>query len=221
MTWYVVDGMDGCGKSTCAELLKEKLESEGRRVRLFSHPDSGCLFGRLEYGYLLKEGRLAKMLATVFFILDAVDSLFKMRLSSRKYDDFIFVRYLMSVAYLPDGIYRKAYRIIKKLFPMPDEFILVDVDAETSLRRIEARGEERESFENMDDLVRTREKMLSLSDGWFVVDNTLPLEEVKRLIEDHASAVLSGMRGRVSPSVCARGTRRSRIPCGRPWRSPR
>ena len=191
MTWYVVDGMDGCGKSTCADILKERLESKGRRVRMFSHPDSGCLFGRLEYGYLLKEGRLAKMLATVFFILDAVDSLLRMRLSSRRYDDFVFVRYLMSVAYLPDGSYRKAYRIIRKLFPMPDDFILVDVDAETSMKRIEARGEDREVFENMDDLVRTREKMLSLSDGWFVVDNTLPLEDVRRLIEDHVEEVVS------------------------------
>ena len=191
MTWYVVDGMDGCGKSTCADILKERLESKGRRVRMFSHPDSGCQFGRLEYGYLLKEGRLAKMLATVFFILDAVDSLLRMRLSSRRYDDFVFVRYLMSVAYLPDGSYRKAYRIIRKLFPMPDDFILVDVDAETSMKRIEARGEDREAFENMDDLVRTREKMLSLSDGWFVVDNTLPLEDVRRLIEDHVEEVVS------------------------------
>ena len=191
MTWYVVDGMDGCGKSTCADILKERLESKGRRVRMFSHPDSGCLFGRLEYGCLLKEGRLAKMLATVFFILDAVDSLLRMRLSSRRYDDFVFVRYLMSVAYLPDGSYRKAYRIIRKLFPMPDDFILVDVDAETSMKRIEARGEDREAFENMDDLVRTREKMLSLSDGWFVVDNTLPLEDVRRLIEDHVEEVVS------------------------------
>ncbi len=190
MTWYVVDGMDGCGKSTCADILKERLEAEGHRVRVFSHPDKSCLFGRLEYGYLLKDGKLAKILATLFFILDAVDSLFKMRLS-RKYDDYIFVRYLMSVAYLSDGSYKKAYKVIKKLFPMPDDFILVDVDAVTSMKRIESRGEERETFENMDDLVRTREKMLSLSEGWFVVDNTLPLEEVRRIIGDHAAEVIS------------------------------
>ncbi len=191
MTWYVVDGMDGCGKSTCADMLKEKLESEGHKVRIFSHPDTSCLFGKLEYGYLLKDGKLCKILATIFFILDAVDSLFKMRLSSRKYDDFIFVRYLMSVAYLPDGSYRKAYKVIKKLFPMPDDFILIDVDAETSMKRIESRGEELETFENMEDLTRTREKMLSLSEGWLVVDNTLPLEEVKRIIHDHAAEVIS------------------------------
>ncbi len=191
MTWYVVDGMDGCGKSTCADILKDRLEAEGHKVRVFSHPAKSCLFGMLENGYLLKEGKLAKILATIFFILDAVDSLFKMRFSSKKYDDFIFVRYLMSVAYLSDGSYKKAYKVIKKLFPMPDDFILVDVDAETSMRRIEARGEDLETFENMDDLTRTRNKMLSLSEGWFVVDNTLPLEEVRRLIDDHASEVLS------------------------------
>ena len=108
MTWYVVDGMDGSGKSTCADFLEEKLKSEKREVRVFTHPDTGCIFGKLEHEFLLKEGKLCRILSTVFFILDAVDSLFRMRLSSRKYQDFIFVRYLMSVAYLPDDKYRKA-----------------------------------------------------------------------------------------------------------------
>ena len=191
MTWYVVDGMDGCGKSTCADILCERLESKGRRVRVFTHPDVGCLFGRLERGFLLKEGKLCKILATAFFILDALDSVFKMRLSSKKYDDFIFVRYLMSVAYLPEDKYEKAYRVIKKLFPMPDEFILVDVDAETSMRRIESRGEDLEAFENMKDLRDTRRKMLSLSDGWFVVDNTRSLDDVRKVIEGHADETLA------------------------------
>jgi thymidylate kinase len=63
------------------------------------------------------------------------------------------------------------------------------------MRRIEGRGEERESFENMDDLERTRSKMLSLQDGWFVVDNTLPLEEVEAIIGDHVSDLVSkGLR---------------------------
>ncbi len=191
MTWYVVDGMDGCGKTTCAEFLKEKLESEGRRVFMVSHPDRSCLAGRLEYGYLHKEGKLAKILSTLFFILDAVNSIFRMRIGSRKYDDFIFVRYLMSVAYLPDGIYRKAYGPITKLFPMPDEFILVDVDAETSLRRIMERGEELESFENIEDLSHIREKMLSLSEGWHVIDNTRGFEEVRSSVSDIADSALS------------------------------
>jgi dTMP kinase len=59
------------------------------------------------------------------------------------------------------------------------------------MKRIESRGEELETFENMEDLTRTREKMLSLSEGWLVVDNTLPLEEVKRIIHDHAAEVIS------------------------------
>ncbi len=158
---------------------------------MVSHPDTSCLAGKLEYGYLHKEGKLAKILSTVFFILDAVNSIFRMRIHSKRYDDFIFVRYLMSVAYLPDGIYKKAYGPITKLFPMPDEFILVDVDAETSMKRIMGRGEDLEAFENLEDLTHIREKMLSLSDGWHVIDNTLSLETVRSSISEIADSTLS------------------------------
>ena len=156
---------------------------------MFTHPDTGCIFGKLEHEFLLKEGKLCRILSTVFFILDAVDSLFRMRLSSRKYQDFIFVRYLMSVAYLPDDKYRKAYGIIRKIFPMPDRFILMDVDAETSMERIKSRGDRLETFENLEDLARTRKKMLSLSDGWFVVDSTKPKEEVRVCIRNYVDSI--------------------------------
>ncbi len=39
MAWYVVDGMDGCGKSTCADVIRDKLAGEGRRVFMVTHPN--------------------------------------------------------------------------------------------------------------------------------------------------------------------------------------
>lgn len=172
MTWYVVDGMDGSGKSSVADMLKGLLESDGRRVFMVTHPDKGCWFGRMEARFLKVPGKLSEIVATVFYILDAIQSLCRMRAGRRKYDDFIFVRYIMAVAYLPDGIYRKSYELIEDILPMPDVRILVDVDAELALQRIESRGGEREIFETLEKLQRTREKMLSLKDGWFVIDNT-------------------------------------------------
>lgn len=172
MTWYIVDGMDGSGKSSVAGMLKEMLESEGRRVFVVSHPDEGCWFGRMEARYLKVPGKTSEIIATVFYVLDAVQSICRMRLGCGRYDDFIFVRYIMAVAYLPDGIYRKAYDMIERIFPMPDVRILVDVDAETAFQRIESRGEEREIFETREKLYKIREKMLALTEeGWFVIDN--------------------------------------------------
>lgn len=172
MTWYIVDGMDGSGKSSAADMLKEMLESDGRRVFIVTHPDPGCWFGRMEAKYLMIPGKLSEILATVFYILDALQSVYRMRRGRKKYDDFIFVRYLMAAAYLPDGIYEKGYGVIEKTFPMPDVRILVDVDADTAFERIESRGGEKEIFETREKLQRIRRKMLSLTDGWFVVDNS-------------------------------------------------
>ncbi|MBO4568437.1 MAG: deoxynucleoside kinase [Candidatus Methanomethylophilaceae archaeon] len=194
MTWFVVDGMDGCGKSTCADIIEDKLKRENHEVFKVTHPDQGCLVGRLENAYLHKEGRLCKILSTVFYILDVLDSLAKMRVHRKEYNDFIFVRYIMAVAYLPKGLQEKAYTLISKVLPMPDELILVDVDAETSMSRILGRGEALEAFENLEDLKQVRESMLSLSDGWTVIDNSRPLDEVRRQIEDHVDGILRRYR---------------------------
>ncbi len=192
MAWYVVDGMDGCGKSTCADVIRDKLAGEGRRVFMVTHPNQGCLVGRLENAFLHKEGKLCKILSTVFYILDVLRSLAMMRLYRKRYDDFIFVRYLMAVAYLPKGMQRKVYSAISKILPMPDDPILIDVDAETSMRRILERGEDLEAFENPEDLRQVCESMRSLSDGWTVIDNSLPMDQVKALLEDHVEDVLRG-----------------------------
>lgn len=48
MVWYVVDGMDGSGKTTAADMLASELRSQGRRVLMISHPNTDTLVGRLE-----------------------------------------------------------------------------------------------------------------------------------------------------------------------------
>ena len=194
MAWYVVDGMDGCGKSTCADIICDKLTREGRKVFMVTHPNQGCLVGRLENAFLHKEGKLCKILSTVFYILDVLRSLAIMGFYRKRYDDFIFVRYLMAVAYLPKGLQRKAYHAISRILPMPDDPILIDVDAETSMKRILERGEDLEAFENPEDLRQVCESMRSLSDGWTVIDNSLPMDQVKALLEGHVEDVLRGRR---------------------------
>ena len=192
MTWYIVDGMDGSGKSSAAEALKDMLESDGRRVFIVTHPDQGCWFGRAEARFLKVPGKPSEIIATMLYILDAVQSVMRMRASSERYDDFIFVRYIMAVAYLPDGIYRKAYGIIERILPMPDVRIMVDVDADTAFDRIESRGEDREIFETREKLRKTREKMISLTRGWYIIDNNGLLEDTMRQIEHVKDRVENG-----------------------------
>jgi len=172
MVWYVVDGMDGSGKTTASDFIKEQLTSQGRKVLEITHPNQGSRFGRISSKFLHIESKVSEIVATVFYILDVLGSLRIMKRSKKEYDDIIFVRYIMAVGYLPDKICGTAYRIIENTLPMPDVKIFVDLDAETSMRRIVERGEDLEIFESVEKLNCTRNKMLKLTDGWIVVDNS-------------------------------------------------
>lgn len=177
MTWYVVDGMDGCGKTTAGDILREELEARGRRVMFVSHPNPDCIWGRIEEKCLHVDGAPGTLCTMVFYITDVVTSLFRAKRRRKQYDDLVFVRYIMAVSYLPEGVVKKGYDIISHVLPMPDVKLLIDVDAETAMARIEARSEDREAFERVDKLTAIRKKMhLLVDDGWNVIDNTKSVE---------------------------------------------
>lgn len=172
LTWYVMDGMDGSGKSTAARMLKAELESQGRKVLIMAHPNRGTRLGRAELTFLRKEGKAAMIASTTLYVADVLRSIRHMRgRAARGYDDVIFVRYIMAVAYLPDRLSGLAYRVIAGVLPMPDVAVLVDVDPETAMSRIDSRGEDLEMFETIEKLSAVRRRMLDLSDGWVVLLN--------------------------------------------------
>ena len=188
--WYVVDGMDGCGKSSAAEYIREHLEAKGRRVLLITHPNRDTKVGLKEAAWLLKEGKFAKIVATQYYIRDVLHSVrvMKKNKKTQEYDDVIFVRYIMAVSYVPKPLCRLAYGFFKLLLPEPDEKFFVDVTAETAMSRISSRGEEIESFENMVDLTKTREKMhMFLGDNWKAVDNNGTPQETEAQITGYLS----------------------------------
>ena len=194
MTWYVVDGMDGAGKSTAGEILVQELESRGRKVLFMEHPNRSFLAGRLESAFLLKEGKLFVILSTLAYVADVLHSLMVMRgRKGREADDVVFVRYSMAVAYLSDGACSKADRLVKALLPKPDVAVLVDVDPDTAMERIMERGEGIEIFETSERLGKIRSRMLDISDGWIVLDNsvlkdTFRQEMVSRVFGDADAA---------------------------------
>ncbi|MFA6710294.1 MAG: thymidylate kinase [Candidatus Methanomethylophilaceae archaeon] len=172
MVWYVIDGMDGSGKTTVSDLIREQLESESRRVLQITHPNRNSIFGRISSRFLHIDSGVSVLIAPAFYILDVFRSLRILRNSKREYDDIIFVRYLMAVGYLPEKICDIAYRVLERVLPMPDIRIFVDLDAETSMKRITERGEDLEIFESAEKLDRTRNRMLRLTDGWIIIDNS-------------------------------------------------
>ena len=182
MTWFVVDGMDGSGKSTVGHLIEEKMMAEGRKVLFLEHPNDSCRSGKLAHKYLLKDGKFAMILSTTFYIFNVIHSLRFKRKHRKEYDDVIFVRYNMAVAYLPKCLIKAGYKVISFIFPKPDVSIFVDIDPGSAMERILARGEDLEMFETEEKLNKTRDRMLMLTKGWIVIDNTLGLEQTRESV---------------------------------------
>lgn len=172
MVWYVVDGMDGSGKTTSSDLLRATLEKEGRKVLEITHPNVHCIFGRLAARCLCIPGTLAQSMSTLLYIFDVLHSLHIKKWYGRKYDDVIFVRYSMAAAYLPESACPAAYKVIEKVLPVPDVKIFVDIEPEVAMKRILERGEDLEVFETVEKLEKTRRKMRSISGSWNIIDNS-------------------------------------------------
>ena len=166
----VVDGLDGCGKDTHANRMRQLMEADGQREVMVSHP-SDRLFGVLSKRALEGSGHVSRALATIFYTLDVLGSV--ARFNRSRDGTHIFVRYLLGTAYLPRRLAPVGYRLFRKLLPFPDIAIFIDIEPSVALRRIEQRDHKREMFETMEKLQSVREIAKALTmDEWVVVDNS-------------------------------------------------
>jgi dTMP kinase len=170
--WIVVDGIDGSGKSTIGSMILDHYRGQGERAHMISHP-SERLLGRISRRALRGRGRMLKLVATTFFILDVLASVIRLRGYRKRYQTLIFIRYLMGAAYLPRRLAPLGYDFFSKLLPVPRRLLLVDIEPRVAVERIGEREEEKEMFEDLDSLVRVRDKVLMLAqDDWDIVDNS-------------------------------------------------
>jgi len=183
MRLIVIDGLDAAGKDTHANLIEERYSNNGEEVVLRSHPCSDSLFGTKAEKALRGEGDYSRAKATFYFTLDVINSFLKV---DKSVDTLIFVRYLCSVAYLPEPLVEKSYRILSTLFPTSTYMFFLDVEPEEALERLKER-EERQIFENKRDLEKIRRRALSIVDEWHVIDTSRPIgdaqEEIERILE--------------------------------------
>ncbi len=179
MRWIVVDGIDGSGKSTLARWMEEYYREKGERVLVRVHP-SERVIGRLARRSLQERGAMMRLVATVFFIGDVLISVAALRRDRRRCGTLIYVRYLMTTAYLPEALMPAGYEFFAKVLPVPERLLLVDVEPLTALKRITERDHRVEMFEDLDSLRRTRDKVLRLvRPPWRVVDNNASEAEAR------------------------------------------
>jgi dTMP kinase len=186
--FIVIEGIDGTGKSTQAKRLGEWFTAQGREVVLSREPTDG------PWGKKLREsaatGRLSPEDELQYFLNDRrqhVDELIAPSLAAGKV--VILDRYYFStMAYQGTrGFDPAEIRQKNEAFaPMPDLLLIMDLDVDTALDRIGARGDTANEFEKRGNLERCREIFLSLKDESFVqvIDSRGTLDEVAAMVRE-------------------------------------
>ena len=162
------EGLDQSGKQTQAELLRDRLTSDGRSVRLLSFPDYETVIGA-EIGRALRGER--EYTADVMQLLYVANRYEWKGAIVRATDAGAIVvcdRYLASsIAYgEAQGVDAGWLAEIQKFLPQPSLTILLDIPPDASLTRKQVA---RDKFErDMPLLGRVRESYLrqSQQDGW-------------------------------------------------------
>lgn len=181
MRLVIVDGLDGVGKDTHALLIKNYYENKGEKVLIRSHPTSDNFFGRQSKKALLGRGKINKVRASFFYMMDVLRSIKRYYLKS-DVDTLIMVRYLLGTAYLPRKLSRYAYTFFENFVPGSSYRFFLDASPKELLSRVSKR-EEKEMFETLEGFSRVRVKALDLVKDWYIIDTSGSIEESFAKIE--------------------------------------
>ncbi len=212
-TFIVIDGIDGCGKSTQVRLLRENLARRNIPVTVSKWQDSSYI-EKLYIGDLLKRiqgGSVVIPPEARTFLLGTdvsyrLESMIKPWLEDGKV--VIGDRYIYKI--IAQGIARGLDKDwLSKMFafaPGPDCTILLDVPPEIALERItgyrevsfyeagldvlKGAGDRESSFLQFQRIVRRELLILLKEERGYIVDGELPLEEQSRLILGYVEEAL-------------------------------
>lgn len=187
MRLIIVDGLDGVGKDTHAELIKNRYEKLGGRVVLRSHPSDDNYFGRKAKKALLSEGKISKIKASIFYMFDVLFSIRKYY-GRRDIDTLIMVRYLIGTAYLPKKLVGLGYSFFEDFVPTSKYRFFLDASPEQILDRIKKR-KELEIFETKESLMNVRKKAEPIiQKNWYIIDTSKSINktffEIEKILDN-------------------------------------
>lgn len=176
----VFEGIDGAGKTTHAKLLEEWLRREGYIVSLTKEPTDGEI-GSLVREHLRRRDLHPATLALLFAAdrLEHTEKELKPRIESGEI--VVSDRYVeSSICYqAADGVDAEWIESMNKWALSADLTILLDIDVQTAMKRIEDKVKDR--FEERDFLERVREIYLerARNKGYSIINATPPVMEVQ------------------------------------------
>ena len=196
MKLVIIDGLDGCGKSTQAHLMLQALQKVNKTACLRVHPEIDNWFGLQARRYLYSEGKSAHFASALFYMVDVIRSI--LLYSWRKTDFVIFVRYLMGTAYLPSPLDTVAYNFFASMVPKSNNMFFLDVNPKEAASRIAKTRRQTEMFESLNALRKIRAKALALTrfDKWSIIDSNKSIAETASEIN---SSLFNGKRTNEKP----------------------
>jgi dTMP kinase len=175
MRFIIIDGLDGSGKDTHANLIQEYYLAKGEKVIVRTHPSKDNSYGINAKNALLGHGKINHIKASMYYALDVLRSVRKYH---GKAETVIMVRYLMGVAYLPFPIAKFLYMFFSTILPTSNYMFFLDVEPDELLNRLLKRNEH-EMFENLNDLIKVRGKALDLVKNWHIINTGTTIEQAQ------------------------------------------
>jgi dTMP kinase len=181
MRLIIIDGLDGVGKDTHSRLIADRYSKKGENVFIRSHPESDNFFGRKAKKALLGHGKINRLKASVFYMIDVLRSIRKYY-RRKDIDTLIMTRYLVGTAYLPKKLAKFAYNFFVKFVPTSKYMFFLDAPSSELLKRIKDR-KKREMFEKRSEFEKVRRKALILVKNWSIIDASGSVKDTFSQIE--------------------------------------
>ena len=192
----VIEGIDGAGKSTQAEILMNRLQERGFDVVYFREP-SGSRWGQEIKRKALDQDSITPEEELELFQKDRKENVEKnLKPALERNKIVVLDRYYFStIAYQgAKGIDEERIKRMNEEFAVkPDLVFILDIDPHEGLDRIRNRSKKDRLFERADYLAKVREIFRGFKGKKFIhIDARMPVEVISARIEKNVLRLLMG-----------------------------
>ncbi len=187
--FFVIEGLDGSGKSAQVDLAIDYLKEKGKEVVVTKEPTIDSDAGKKIKQALKKEIIIEPLELQGLYVQDRKEHLEKKVIPALKEGKFVVSsRYAFSTfAYgYSDGLDVDLLVKMNDNFLLPNLTIIVDVSPDSCVKRIENRGEGKELFEQKEKLTKVNEiykKIPQMFENVFMANGEKSIEEVFKEIK--------------------------------------
>jgi len=167
--YIAIEGIDGSGKTTIANLLYNELSKKYNKIILMKEPYDKDLSKKIKE-IILKEHEKNLDYGYLLALLFTADRSIK-NIDLKKYlnDGYIIISdrsIYSSFSYqiLYEGIDIEWLKCVSKYIIKPDITFVLDIDPKIAMERINSRGKSLTSYENIEFLKKVRENFLKLKE---------------------------------------------------------